>query len=289
VAVIYFFAGVAKLNADWLTGSPWQGWLEVRRTQPFVAFLLEYDLGYLAFGIGAPLFDLLVIPALLWRRTRWPAFIAAAAFHFVNGGLFSIGIFPLMMVVATTLFFSPDWPSRLLSWMTERAPGVRDPPTTSLTPRYLVVLLALFVGLQIVLPIRHLAYPGSVAWTDRGHKFAWRMMLTDKIASGEFVLHDREGSRVVSPEDYLEPWQTRVMVTRPDMIVQFAKFVARKATSDPTARVTANLVMSLNGRPYQQFVRPSCDLASTSRSSLECFTTRPPARVTESIVEEGGM
>ena len=59
---------------------------------------------------GGLLFDLLIVPLLLWRRTRPLAFLVALAFHLTNWYLFNIGIFPWLMIAATLLFFPPSWP-----------------------------------------------------------------------------------------------------------------------------------------------------------------------------------
>src|SRR5436190_7133025 len=55
------------------------------------------------------IFDLLVVPFLLNRKTRLPAFIIAIVFHLINAKIFEIGIFPWLMIALTTIYFSPDW------------------------------------------------------------------------------------------------------------------------------------------------------------------------------------
>ncbi|HYZ90837.1 MAG TPA: HTTM domain-containing protein, partial [Actinomycetota bacterium] len=56
---------------------------------------------------------------LLNRRTRAVAFGFVLGFHFLNSRLFEIGMFPWLMIVATTIFFEPDWPRRM--WHALRA------------------------------------------------------------------------------------------------------------------------------------------------------------------------
>ena len=69
------------------------------------------------FSYGGLLFDLAVVPLLLWKRTRLQAFLAAVVFHLCNALLFefSIGVFPWMMIAATLMFFDPSWPRMRLS------------------------------------------------------------------------------------------------------------------------------------------------------------------------------
>ena len=40
-------------------------------------------------------------------------------------------------------------------------------------------LVVLFLGIQFLLPLRHLLYPGNVNWTEEGFRFAWRVMLVE--------------------------------------------------------------------------------------------------------------
>lgn len=46
------------------------------------------------FTYGGLLLDLLVVPLLLWRRTRTAAFALAVVFHLLNAALFRMGSFP---------------------------------------------------------------------------------------------------------------------------------------------------------------------------------------------------
>lgn len=86
-------------------------------------------------------------------------------------------------------------------------------------------LIAAWVIIQLVVPLRHLFIPGNVNWTEEGHRFSWHMKLRDKSGSCRFVINDPElGGRVtIDPSDYLTRWQYRKMVNRPYMIVQFAQ------------------------------------------------------------------
>ncbi len=119
IAVPYFFGGVAKINPDWLRGEPMRGWLSNEQDVPLLGRLVDEPwLAYL-FSYGGLLLDLTVIPLLLWRRSRPFAFAALTIFHLTNDRLFNIGIFPWIMLLATTIFLEPDWPTQL--WRDLRA------------------------------------------------------------------------------------------------------------------------------------------------------------------------
>src|SRR5688500_13432331 len=81
VGIPYFYGGIAKLNSDWLLGGePMRTWLYPLTTAPGLGALFKADWVVYGFVIGGLLLDLLVVPLLLWRRTRIFAFIAAVLF-----------------------------------------------------------------------------------------------------------------------------------------------------------------------------------------------------------------
>ena len=110
---MYVYGGVAKLNGDWLHGEPMHTWLLERASSPLIGLIVRHGWGLAIFSYGGLFFDICVVPGLLWKRTRPYAFCVAVMFHIVNSQLFNIGIFPWMMIAATTLFFDADWPRRI--------------------------------------------------------------------------------------------------------------------------------------------------------------------------------
>ena len=114
VGVPYFFGGLAKLNSDWLHGSPMRYWLASRDDFPIIGQTFHHPFTAYFFSYSGLLIDLLAVPLLLWRRTRLAMFVVLVAFHFTNTRLFNIGIFPWTMTAATTIFLPPDWPRRLV-------------------------------------------------------------------------------------------------------------------------------------------------------------------------------
>jgi len=113
IAVPYVFGGVAKLNEDWLHGEPMRMWLGKRTDIAVLGRLFEEEWMVFLFTYGGLWIDLLVVPLLLLRRTATVTLVAVTSFHLLNVRLFSIGIFPWLMLAATTLFLPPDWPSEL--------------------------------------------------------------------------------------------------------------------------------------------------------------------------------
>lgn len=271
VGVIYLFAGMAKMNGDWLTGAAWREWLVARYWQPAVRMLLDSGMERVFFGYGGLIIDIALVPLLLCRRTRAVGLGIAAIFHYVNAQLFSIGIFPWMMMLATLAFLPPAWPTTFESWIFSRSePPPSRPDHGVLRPSATLgaVLLSLYMVFEIVVPLRHVLYPGDVRWTEEGHRFSWRMMSSDKRGTVSFrVVAGADTSRVLVPP-FLAGWQAAMMPTRPDMILQAAHEIARRAESEVHTRVSvyADAWTSLNGRPLTRLIDPEVDLAAQPRS-----------------------
>jgi hypothetical protein len=267
VTLVYFFAGIAKLNDDWLMrDEPLHLWLKARAHWRLVPPLLAMPGGIRLLSYGSTVVDLSV-GFLLWgRRTFWPAAVVALVFHLLNGYLFTIGVFPWLMLATLTLFPRPGWPRR---WFPKAAPtalahAVRPASVRQTTA---LVLLHLYLAVQLLAPLRHWLYPGSVSWTEQGHRFAWHMMLRHKDVKtfAMFLTDPQTGARrKIDPREYLTRRQMREMSRRPDMILQFAHHLADLEQSHTGIRpvVNARVVASLNARPFQELIDPTVDLAA---------------------------
>jgi vitamin K-dependent gamma-carboxylase len=280
IGLVFFFAGVAKLNGDWLRGEPLRIWLAERTDFPVIGRFFTEDLTPWLFSYGGLLFDLCVIPLLIWPRTRLLAFMAAVGFHMTNQQLFTIGIFPFLALGTALLFFPADWPR--FRWLRAQRRPPRQPIVTpgpsaphgwrlSRARTALVGGIALYLAVQIFMPLRHFAIPGNVSWTEEGHRFAWHMKLRDKEGDTEFAVFDG-GRRIgfVDPGLYLTDWQWDEMSTRPDMILQFAHHIEREARRRGLGdvEVRADVFASLNGREDQRLIDPQADLTEKSRPFL---------------------
>ncbi len=271
IGFVYFYAGLAKLNADWLHGMPLKMWLaRMDVPAPLESLLSATGTAYFLSYAGLA-FDLSVTPLLLWRRTRWIGFAGAVGFHLMNSRMFEIGIFPYVMLAATTMFFDPDWPIRLARRLRVAiAVPDFDPGTWKPTPAVVLALAGVLIGLQAVVPLRHYWYPGPAAWNEAGHRFSWRMMLRDKQGVSLFTVVDPASlkTRIVNPETYashLQIWQLSLF---PDLAQQFARWIYEREAAEgrPQVKVNAWTVVSLNGRDYAFLIDPSVDLAATSRT-----------------------
>jgi vitamin K-dependent gamma-carboxylase len=273
MGVVYFFAGVAKISPDWIRGEPMRVWLSESR-QPLVIhrFLSEPWVAY-SFSYLALLFDLSIVPFLLWRRTRVAAFCAALAFHLLNAQLFDIEVFPWLSIAATTLFLSPSWPRRVISIFrktdTDFPGGDQTPPTAG---RQFVILtfVTIYVAIQVLVPLRHFLYRGGIEWIYSEHRFSWRMMLQREAVRAYFYVTDPNSGETVQvkPQDYLDFAHAGGMGWRPDMLLQFAHCLAKvmPRSGPKPLRVEARVLVTLNGRKPQLIIDPNIDLAAESRT-----------------------
>jgi len=254
------------------------------------------------FVFGGLLLDLLVVPLLLWRRTRPYAFLAAILFNLLNAIIFQIGIFPWFMLGATLIFFPPDLMRRICRGIARAFASAEEAPDSSpaqedadlkepeidsqpsvepiaatcpgLSGRQKILggVLAGYLLLQLFLPLRHYAYPGNVSWTEEGHNFSWHMKLRAKKADALFtVTHPRTGQTwSVDPKEHLEPRQVAKMATHPDMILQFSHYLAelKRREGYENVEVRARVMASLNGRKPQLLIDPTADLAKEKLSLM---------------------
>lgn len=267
IAIVYFYAAVAKLDSDWLAGRPIGVWLADRVDDPLVGPLFRQPWLTWVLAYGGLLFDGLIVPLLLWKRTRLAAVLLAVVFHLFNSYTFRIGIFPYLGI-AFCLFFFPG--EALRRHFLKRLPLYPSPKPAAPAPlsprqRSTLAVLAVYFVVQIALPLRHWLYPGNVTWTEEGHRMAWRMMLRSKTGSVVFIATDPDSGRTweVDPSEHLTEKQLGRVATRPDLLWQFAHYLARLYADQgmPHVEIRARTEVSLNGRPSQPLVDPAVDLA----------------------------
>src|SRR5690606_19050365 len=122
-------------------------------------------------------------------------------------------------------------------------------------------------------------YPGDVAWTEEGHKFAWRMKLRDKSGAVAFFANDPATGESWKLEirRYIKKWQYSEMVGRPEMILQFAHHLGEQLREEgiPDVEIRAVASVALNGRKPQLLIDPEVDLMKVERSLLPASWIRP--------------
>ena len=266
VGVVYFFGGVAKLNSDWLAGEPLRMWLHKRTDYAWVGPLFGQEEVVMTMVYGGLFFDLLIVPLLMWPRTRAAGFAGVLFFNLTNAVLFNIGIFPWFAIALSTVFFAPDWPRR---YRVLKEHQTTKPPAAIACSWAVLAFLVAYAGWQLLLPLRHWLYPGNVNWTEEGHLYAWHMKLRSKSGRARFLVKDDAGNEFeVDATDYLKSWQARKMAGRPDMIHQFAHYLGDRLGADGTkvASIRVDARVSLNGRRRQHLLDPHVNLLREHRT-----------------------
>ncbi len=270
LGLVYFFAGLAKLNSDWLVrAEPLSTWLSVRADVALFGPLLAEPVVAHAMSYFGALFDLTVAGFLSWKRTRLPAFAVLVLFHLTVWLLFPIGMFSFVMVTAATIFFSPSWPRQLAAQLSLRAGvapvGSATPVPAGWLPR---VAGAGYLVAQLLLPLRFLLYPPGVNWHEQGFRFAWRVMLVEKAGQVRYRIEAGPRHFVVYPRKELTPLQYTMMSTQPDMIHEYALELKRRfeARLGEPVRVFAEAWVSFNGRPRARLIDPAIDLGAEPRT-----------------------
>ncbi|MCJ7758737.1 MAG: HTTM domain-containing protein [Gillisia sp.] len=262
--IVYTYAAVAKFYPDWLNGSFPSVLMKSKQHYWLVGEFLQQQWVHYSIASFGLLFDLLIIPLLLWRKTRIFAFVAAVFFHLFNSFIFHIGIFPYL-ALAFTLFFFPS--EKINKWFLRNKKEYYN-LNEIIIPSYrkpLLVLLSVWFIVQITLPLRHHFFEDDVLWTEEGHRLSWRMMLRSKSGRSDFKVVEA-GSRdtiYVDKSHYLSQKQSVSINSKPDLIWQFAQRLKKEyAEEGRNVQVFVNAKVSVNGRPFQQFIDPKVDLAA---------------------------
>jgi hypothetical protein len=277
VAIIYVFAGLAKINSDWLLeAQPLRIWLPAKNDIPFIGPLFNYTWVAYVFSWTGCLYDLTIPFLLLNRSTRIIAFAAVVIFHSLTALLFPIGMFPYIMIATALLFFSGEFHEKIIKAIARRM----NVPETYVHPAkefhynrtgFFMVrgIIVLFILIQVTLPFRYVFYPGELFWTEQGYRFSWRVMLIEKAGYAQFVIKDKKGNQaIVDNTEFLTPLQEKMMATQPDMILQYAHLLrdhyATQGFDSP--RVYVDSYVALNGRLGKPLIDPQTDLAREEES-----------------------
>jgi len=264
--IVYTYASFAKLYTDWLDYGIIELLMRNKVEYPVIGDLLQQPWLHKFIGIAGILFDLLIVPALLWRPTRKMAFVAAIVFHLFNSIVFQIGIFPYLSLAFTVFFFDPET-IRLLFFKKKKPFRIHKIEIPSYKTVF-YVLIGIYFAIQLGLPLRHNVIKDNVLWTEEGHRLSWRMMLRSRYGTIQFKVVDKVSgtSEIIELENYLTKKQRNRIGSYPDFIWQFAQRLKKEyAVKGKSIAVYAfNSKVSINGKPYRAFIDPKIDLANAS-------------------------
>lgn len=286
VVMLYFYAGLAKLNSDWLLQAlPLKIWLPAKNDLPIIGPIFNLPQTAYAFSWIGCIYDLSV-GFLLWRRqTRSYAYASVVIFHLLTSLLFPIGMFPYIMIVTALIFFPPRFHQRIIDGF--NSIFHQRSATSSSQFRYRFAswaqpivygIFAVFFLFQILFPFRYLLYPSELFWTEEGYRFSWRVMLMEKAGYTQFTVRDASGKlQIVNNNEFLTRLQEKMMSTQPDMMLQYAHMLRDhyEKLGFASPQVFVDSYVALNGRTGRPLVAPNVDLASQTESFQHKYWITP--------------
>ena len=263
LGLVYVYAGIAKLNADWLIHAmPLKMWLPQHADMPVIGSLFEQAWTPYFFSWGGALYDLTIPFLLLYRRTRLAGYMSVIFFHIITFALFPIGMFPFIMMGCSLVFLPSEMHRKAWGMIAGQS---RRPSTNKWKVAHSTqFVLAAFFAIQLLFPWRYVLYPDNVFWTEEGYRFGWRVMLMEKGGYAQFYVKDPEqpGELEICNRQFLTPNQEKMMATQPDMLLNYARIIERHYESlgvaDPEVR--AEVWVTLNGSGSRLFIDPWTDL-----------------------------
>jgi len=273
LVIIYLTAGFVKLNSDWLfRAMPLKIWLPSKYDLPFIGEnLMQQNWFHFAMSWSGMLYDLVIPFLLLYKRTRFVAFLFVVFFHVFTKVLFPIGMFPYIMIVSALIFFDATLHNKIINfikkYITKSKKNLLIEPNfyfSKLKSKVILSLFAVFFAIQMLLPWRSLLYPGELFWTEEGYRFSWRVMLMEKAGSTNFkIVNLNSGASFrVNNTDFLTSFQEKQMSYQPDFILEYAHFLGDHFTKQghKNVGVFATSYVALNGRLSTRFINEKVDL-----------------------------
>ncbi len=265
IAIVYIYAGLAKINYDWLIQAlPLRIWIPANDQLPLIGPIMTWEITPYLFSWIGMLFDTFIVFVLIYKPTRILGYIAVIIFHTITGLMFQIGVFPLVMMGIVTIFFSEQWHQKFIRFFIRKEKSFSSPKQFITKKLILNYFIFIFVIFQLAFPWRYLLYPGNLFWTEEGYRFSWRVMLMEKAGTATFYVKDTKTGKegIVDNSEFLNAHQEKQMAMQPDMILQFAHFLgkhyAQKGVYKPEVR--AEVYVTLNARPSKLLIDPYRDL-----------------------------
>ena len=261
VAIVYVFASIAKFYPDWLDGTFTRNLLADSTNVIALKKLFLQKWFYLFIAYMGIIFDLLIVPLLLFKKTRMLALLASLTFHLFNAIFLEIGIFPFFALTFALFFYEPE---TIRSVFLRRKTSIEtDNGHSNYYGKKIVYFLIIpYLIIQLLLPLRHHFIEGDVLWTEEGHRLSWRMMLRERngfihirikdLKTGEESLYDYRKN--------LTDKQIQNLATKPDFIWQYCQYITKEFKGKDIA-IFINCKNSINRKEYKTLIDPKFDMA----------------------------
>uniref|UniRef100_A0A672JID6 Vitamin K-dependent gamma-carboxylase n=1 Tax=Salarias fasciatus TaxID=181472 RepID=A0A672JID6_SALFA len=303
IFIVYFIAGIKKLDADWVEGYSMSYLAHHWLFDPFkwVLLILPVELvSLLVVHGGGLILDLTAGYLLFFDATRPYAFFFVSYFHCMNSQLFSIGMFSYTMLATSPLFCYPDWPRRFFdrfpsflkavlpltsaepqrstscvyqgdqtsSGERQQAPAAPKAPKLRLRHKLRAIFTILYIAEQFFMPYSHFITQGYNNWTNGLYGYSWDMMVHSRSHQHVKVTY-KDGK--TGEIGYLNPGvftQSRRWKDHGDMLKQYATclshFLPRYNISEP--EIYFDIWVSINERFQQRIFDPRVDIVKAEWS-----------------------
>lgn len=269
VAIVYFYASIAKLYPDWLDGTFTRNLLANSTEISALKKLFLQKWFYMFIAYMGIIFDLLIVPLLLFKRTRILALIASLTFHLFNAVFLEIGIFPFFALTFALFFYEPETIRKIFL---KKKPKIEteDLHQNFYGKRIVYVLMVPYLIIQLLLPLRHHFIEGDVLWTEEGHRLSWRMMLRERNGFITIQIKDLKTGNV-SIYDHrknLTNKQAQNLATKPDFIWQYCQRIKEEYKGKPIA-IYIDCKNSINRKEYKTLIDPKFDMTKAKWSHFK--------------------
>lgn len=258
--IVYTYASIAKIYPDWLDTTVPKILMESVKHYYIIGDTLQqtwvhYSVTY--FGI---VFDLLIVPLLLWKKTRNYAFFVSIFFHLFNSIIFQIGIFPYMSLAFTLFFYPKSFVNR--TFLNSKPYYGENEIKVPKHHKFLTGFIIIWMVVQFILPLRHWFIKGNVLWTEEGHRLSWRMMLRTKRSFTNIkIVNKTQGTtKYLDKSNYLTKKQERTLA-KPDALWQFVQRLKEEYyQKGEEIEIYVKCRVSVNGGPYKLLIDPNQDM-----------------------------
>jgi len=260
VAIVYFYAAIAKFYPDWLNGTFTRILLAGTTSNEFFLTLFSNKYFYLFIAYAGILFDLLIVPLLLFKKTRTIVLVASLSFHLFNAIFLQIGIFPFFALTFSLFFYSPE---KIRKLFFKNKLSTEEPIASNyFGKRIFLYFLIPFLFIQLLLPLRHHLIEGDVLWTEEGHRLSWRMMLRKRDGFINFKIKNNDTGEVTSYDYHknLSPKQARTLATKPDFIWQYCQKI-KQEYHGKNISIFIDCKNNINNGEFKTLIDPKQDFA----------------------------
>ena len=260
VAIVYFYAAIAKFYPDWLNGTFTRILLTGTTSNEFFLALFSNKYFYLFIAYAGILFDLLIVPLLLFKKTRTIALVASLSFHLFNAIFLQIGIFPFFALTFSLFFYPPE---KIRKLFLRNKPVFNESVAENHFGKQIFLFFLLpFLFIQLLLPLRHHLIEGDVLWTEEGHRLSWRMMLRKRDGFINFKIKNNNTGEMTSYDYHknLSPKQARTLATKPDFIWQYCQKI-KQEYHGKNISIFIDCKNNINNGEFKTLIDPKQDFA----------------------------